>query len=339
MAFFLTQMQLNHKIRHLQRKAQHMKRSVLITLLCFIAFTALGQDLSKGIKLYKANKLEEAKSNLEDYGSRTPEFEKAQYYLGRIAFDQEEYSDAIDYFKEAIDKNDQNADYYAWLGNAYGVYTQNASKIRQGILAPKIKKNYEKAVALDPQNLDAQWGLLEYYSQAPGFMGGSMEKATVTANTILEFNKKEGYRALSSVYQRDEKYEEAEKAFVKLVELDTNYMASLGNFYQNRALYDKAFLLFEKLSTSQPENTNAVYQIGRTSALSGQQPEKGIKALENYMNLELQEGSPSYAAAKMRLAMIYEKTGDKVKAKSLYEASLKEDPKMQLAKEGLKRVK
>lgn len=331
--------QLNHKIEHLQSKAQHMKRSVLITLLYFIVYNALGQDLSKGVKLYEANKLEEAKANLEDYGSRTPEFEKAQYYLGRIAFDQEDYSDAIDYFKEAIDKNDKSADYYAWLGNAYGVYTQNASKIRQGILAPKIKNNYEKAVALDPQNLDAQWGLLEYYSQAPGFMGGSIEKAIATANAILNFNEKEGYRALSSVYQRDEKYEEAEKAFVKLVELDTNYMASLGNFYQDRALYNKAFVLFEKMNISQPESTIAVYQIGRTSALSGQQPEKGIKALENYLTLEIQEGSPSYAAAKMRMAMIYEKTGNKMKAKSLYQASLDEDPNMDLAKEGLKRVK
>lgn len=57
MAFFLTRMQLNHKIRHLQSKAQHMKRSVLITLLYFIAFNALGQDLSKGIELFEAGKL------------------------------------------------------------------------------------------------------------------------------------------------------------------------------------------------------------------------------------------------------------------------------------------
>lgn len=316
-----------------------MNRSILITLSFFITFNALSQNLSKGIKLFEDGKLDEAKKNLEDYGSRTSEFEKAQYYLGRIAFNQEEYSDAIDYFKEAIVKNDQIANYYAWLGNAYGVYTQNANKIKQGILAPKVKRSYEKAVSLDPKNLDALWGLIEYYSQAPSFMGGSMEKATITANNILEFNEKEGYRALSSVYQRDEKYEDAEKAFVKLVELDSNYMTSLGSFYQSRALYDKAFLLFEKLSIGQPENINALYQIGRTSALSGQQPEKGIKALEKYMMMEIQEGFPSYAAARMRMAMIYEKTGDKVKAKSLYEASLKEDRSMELAKEGLKRVK
>lgn len=166
-----------------------------------------------------------------------------------------------------------------------------------------------------------------------------MEKAAETANIILSFNEKEGYRALSTVYQRDEKYNEAEVAFVKLVELDSNYSMSLGNFYQNQAKYDQAFTLFEKMSTSQPKNTNVIYQIGRTSALSGLRPEVGIKALETYQTLALQEGAPSYAAAKMRLGMIYEKMGNKTKAKALYQASLAEDPKMELAKEGLKRVK
>ncbi|MBO3697053.1 tetratricopeptide repeat protein [Roseivirga sp. E12] len=316
-----------------------MKRSILISLLSFITLSSLAQNLQKGINSYKDGKLKEAKANLEDYKSKSQEYEKAQYYLGRIAFDEEEYSDAIDYFKEAIKKNNQSADYYAWLGNAYGVYTQNISKIRQGMVAPKIKKNYEKAVALDPQNLDAQWGLIEYYTQAPSIMGGSMTKATETANVIMSFNEKEGYRALSTVYQRDKKYTEAEQAFVKLVELDSVYATSLGTFYQNRQMYDKAFKHFEKMRVSEPKNTNAVYQIGRTSALSGLQLEKGIKALEEYMTLPLNEGSPSYAAAKMRLAMIYEKMGNKTKAKSLYQASLNEDPKMQLAKEGLKRVK
>ncbi len=316
-----------------------MKRSILISILCLLTISVTAQNLSEGIKLYEAGKLNEAKASLKGYKSKSTAYEKAQYYLGRIAFDLEEYSDAIDHFKEAIDKNDQSADYYSWLGNAYGVYTQNASKIRQGILAPKIKKNYEKAVALDPQNLDAQWGLIEYYTQAPGFMGGSMEKAAETANVILVFNEKEGYRALSTVYQRDEKYNEAEVAFVKLVALDSNYAMSLGNFYQNQGMYEKAFSLFDKMSASQPENTNVIYQVGRTSALSGLRPEIGIKALETYQTLALQEGSPSYAAAKMRLGMIYEKMGNKTKARALYQASLAEDPKMELAKEGLKRVK
>ena len=83
-----------------------------------------------------------------------------------------------------------------------------------------------------------------------------------------------------------------------------------------------------------------LYQVGRTSALSGTRPELGIESLERYIKeTDASKAAPSHAAAKMRMAMIYEKQGDKAKAKGLYEASLKEDPKMELAKKGLKRVK
>lgn len=308
-------------------------------MLLFISASLFSQSLQTAIQQYNKGKSTEAKSFFKKVKSRSNDYEKAQYYLGRIAFDEKEYSDAIDYFKEAVDENDTSADYYAWLGNAYGVYTQGVSKIRQGFLAPKIKRSYEKAVAIDPQNLEAQLGLIEYYTQAPSIMGGSLEKALETAKTILTFNEKEGYLALSNVYQREKKYEEAEEALVKLVVIDSIYATSLGTFYQNREMFDKAFSHFEKMRITQPENTNVVYQLGRTSALSGLKPEQGIKALETYMNLEITNGSPSYAAAKMRLAMIYEKTGDKAKAKGLYQASLKEDPNMQLAKDGLKRLR
>lgn len=316
-----------------------MNRSILTAALLLFTSTLFSQNLQTAIEKYKNGNLGLAKTYFKTVKSKSSEFEKAQYYLGRIAFDEEEYSDAVDYFKEAIEENDNNADYYAWLGNAYGVYAQGISKIRQGFVAPKIKKNYEKAVALDPQNLEAQLGLIEYYTQAPSIMGGSLEKATETAKTILTFNEKQGYIALSNVYQRDKKYNEAEEALIKLVAIDSLYLTSLGTFYQNREMFDKAFSHFEQMQVSQPENTNAIYQLGRTSALSGLRPDQGIQALEKYMTLELRNGSPSYAAAKMRLAMIYEKKGNKAQAKALYQESLKEDPNMQLSKEGLKRVK
>ncbi|OEK04444.1 tetratricopeptide repeat protein [Roseivirga misakiensis] len=316
-----------------------MKRSLIYTCLVLLSSSVFAQNLEEAIKFYKNGDSKSAKGILVEVNSKSEDYEKAQYYLGRIAFDNDDYSQAIDHFKTVIKKNDQNSDYYTWLGNAYGVYAQNSSRIRQGIIAPKIRKNYEKAIAIDPQNLDAQKGLIEYYTQAPAFMGGSLDKALNTAQTIKSFNEKEGYLALSTVYQRKEEYVKAEDALLKLVALDNRYKTSLGTFYQNRAMYEKAFKHFEDMRLNEPENTNAIYQFGRTSALSGQRTEEGIKALETYMTLPIQQGAPSFAAAKMRLGMIYEKIGDKEKAKAYYKSSLSDDPKMQLAKQGLKRVK
>ena len=316
-----------------------MFRSLFSLALLCCSLLSFAQQLQQGIEQYKKGRLDAAKTSLKRIKSKSQEYEKAQYYLGRIAFDQNDFSDAIDYFKEAVDEDQDNADYYTWLGNAYGRLTQNSGKIRQGFLAPKIKKNYEKAVKFDSLNLDAHWGLIEYYTQAPAIMGGSWEKAEKSANDILAFNKKEGHRALATVYIRQEETDRAEEQYLKLVALDSQYAISLGTFYQNHQKYDKAFDLFEKLYNRDAENTGALYQIGRTSALSGLKAEDGIKALENYLAVEVKEGTPSHAAANMRLAMIYEKLGNTAKAKALYRASLDEDPTMQLARDGLKRLK
>ncbi len=316
-----------------------MKHLLTLTLL-FSGFFTFSQSLDEGIRLYKNQQLDQASKALKVIKSSDPAYAEARFYLGRVAFDKEEYDDARDYFKEATKADDTKADYYTWLGNAIGTVAQDAGKLRQASLAPKIKNAYLKAVELEPKSLDAQWGLVEFYTQAPGFMGGSWEKAEVAAKAIMEIDPLEGHNALATVYLRKEEPELAEKEYMAAAEIDPGRLGSLGVFYQNQQWYDKAFATFEKAFEKYPETMSLLYQVGRTSALSGTRPELGIQSLERYMKeTHVKEASPSHAAAKMRLAMIYEKQGDKEKAKTLYQASLADDPDMELAKKGLKRVR
>ena len=307
-------------------------------MLC--AWPLFGQSLDTGIKLYQNKQFDLAGETFDKIKSSDPAYAEARYYLGRIAFDQEEYDDAWDYFKDATKADDTQAKYFTWIGNSVGTMAQSAGKLRQATLAPKIKNAYKKAAELDPKDMDAQWGLVQFYTQAPGFMGGSYEKAEVAARAILEVNKAEGHDALATVYMSKDEPEKAEKEYLAACEIEPQRLGSLGVFYQNQAWYNKAFDTFQKAFGKYPENMSLLYQVGRTSALSGTRPELGIESLERYIKeTESDKAAPSHAAAKMRMAMIYEKQGDKAKAKGLYEASLKEDPNMELAKKGLKRVK
>ncbi len=315
---------------------QKVTYSILLALLCA---SLSAQSIQKGIEQYESKQFKKAQASFKSIDSNNPEYAKAQYYLGRIAFDQDEYSDAIDFFEEATEYEETNANYFAWLGNAYGMRVDEVSKLRQGMIAPKIKSNYEKAASLDPSNLEAQWGLVEYYTQAPSFMGGSFEKAIETAKTIKEYDLKEGFRASYTIYQRQGNSELALESLEQLAEMDDNFRFSLGLFYHTMEKYDEAYALFNTLRSEEPNNTSVLYQVGRTSALSGKHLEEGIDALNEYLDLPLADGTPSYAAAKMRLGMIYEKSGDTEKAIKYYSNSVKEDPEMELAQEGLKRLK
>ena len=294
----------------------------------------------ENIKLFENKQYQLAEKSFNQIKSSDPAFAEARYYLGRIAFQQEAYDDAWDYFKEATKANDQEAKYFTWMGNAIGTIAQSAGKFKQASLAPKIKNAYKKAAELNPKDMDAQWGLVQFYTQAPGFMGGSFEKAEIAARAILDIDKAEGHDALAEVYMSKDEPELAEKEYLAACEVEPQRLGSLGVFYQNQEWYDKAFSTFEKAFDKYPKNMSLLYQVGRTSALSGTRPQLGIESLERYMKeTDVKKASPSHAAAKMRLAMIYEKQGDKAKAKGLYEASLRDDPNMELAKKGLKRVR
>jgi len=316
-----------------------MQKVIYLFIFTLVFSGVNAQNFQEGLAFYESKQFRLAKKSFTAIDDESNEYAKAQFYLGRIAFDENEYKEAIAYFEEASESDNSNSEYFTWLGNAYGMRVDEVNKLKQGVIAPRIKSNYEKAVALDPKNLDAQWGLIEYYTQAPSFMGGSFEKALSTSNTIAAFNPKEGFRAKYTIYQRQGENTLALENLEELAALDSTYRFSLGLFYHVVERYESAYELFQRLQIEEPENTAVLYQIGRTSALSGKHLNEGIDALKTYLNTPLIEGTPSYAAAKMRLGMIYEKSGDFEKAQNYYTMSLKDDPDMALAEEGLKRVK
>ncbi|MEP1095530.1 MAG: tetratricopeptide repeat protein [Cyclobacteriaceae bacterium] len=311
-----------------------MYRQKLTVLLLLLSGAVLAQSLTKGIELYQDGKPDAARAFFANNSNNA----EAIYYLGRISFDEEDYRKAADYFEEAIELNDRKSDYHTWYGNAVGSYAGEVNFFRQGILAPKIKAAYEKAVSLNPKNVDAQWGLIEYYTQAPGVLGGSWEKAEATANVIKGLDVLEGHSAFATVYERQEEFEKAEKEYIAAAEVDEGRLLNLGFYYQGREQYEKAFSTFESVYAKDTNDLRALYQLGKTSALSGKQTSKGIKSLRTYLSREWQKGTPSHAGALMRLGMIYEKMGKNSDAIKHYESSLSKDPEMRQAKDGLSRL-
>lgn len=48
----------------------------------------------------------------------------------------------------------------------------------------ECRKAFERAVQLNPSNVEALNDLFEYYLEAPGFLGGGLDKASDAANRI-----------------------------------------------------------------------------------------------------------------------------------------------------------
>ena len=133
-----------------------IKKIILSCLFLFLTiFVAQAQTaLQKGKTAYENNKKAEAKKLLTTIDNDQTDYAEAQYILGRIAFDEQDYESAADFFEEASDANPKNPDYHNWYGNALGTIARDANPLRQGILAPKMKAAWEKAIELDAKNYD-----------------------------------------------------------------------------------------------------------------------------------------------------------------------------------------
>jgi tetratricopeptide (TPR) repeat protein len=294
--------------------------------------------IEKAKTLFEAHKFDEATKLLTVVDEKSPDYAASRYYLGRIAFEQKKYDEAEEYIEEAIELNSKVADYHYWLGTVWGFMARESNVLKQGMLAPKIKSEYEETVLLDPKNMNAWWGLLSFYSEAPGFMGGSYDKALETATAIGKINAADGHRARGQVYNHQEKFMEAEKEYLAAYKLNPKLSATVVGFYLNTKQNDKAFELLEGALKKDSTNMAIIYQIGRTSAITGDRLDRGEQCLKKYLTHQPGQGEPSHGGAQMRLGQIYEKRGSKAEAKKAYQAAIKIDPTLKEAKEGLDRV-
>ena len=125
--------------------------------------------------------------------------------LGRSYMALKEYGDAVDAFEKASGLAPKSSDAQLWLGRAWGRLAEEGSKLFAFGRARKAKNAFEKAVELDPKNRAALDDLFEYYFEAPGIVGGGLDKAEAVAKQIAGLDPARGERLLAKVAQERKK--------------------------------------------------------------------------------------------------------------------------------------
>ena len=302
---------------------------------------AAASATSEGIRLFDAGQNDAAEAQLLPAAGGAKPDPAACFFLGKIEMRRDRPKEAVAWFEKAVELEDANSTYHDWLGRAYGTQAQRASKLKQPFLAGKVKREFERAVALDPHNLDARENLISFYLQAPGIMGGSPEKAREQAQEIGKVDALRGYYATARVAEDVKDFAAAEEAYKAAVAAATDGARApltLGMFYARHERWDDAFRTFEALLEKTPDQPLALYQIGRTGAVSGQQLDRAAAALERYLTLPPEPQAPDAAAAHWRLGMVQEKRGDRERARAEYRKALELRPDFEDAKKSLAKL-
>src|SRR5580700_4669278 len=150
---------------------------------------AADPDLTEARKLYNSTDFERSIKVLQAMPSKNA----AVYDLmGRDYFMQADYKRATEVLEKAVALEPGNSDYALWLGRAWGRRAETSTPFTAPMHASKARQFLEKSVQLNAMNLDAQSDLFEYYLDAPGFLGGGLERAEATAAQIGKINAAEG---------------------------------------------------------------------------------------------------------------------------------------------------
>lgn len=228
---------------------------------------------------------------------------------GRAALEAREFGEAADIFEAAIDADPDNARYHHLYGSALAAGIHEANVFRKPGMARGMRKAWERAVELDPDFIDAQVALFQYYMNAPRIAGGSREKALARIAEVTRI------------------------ADARADDLDARMtQAFLCQQVEDWACATEAF---EKVVAVEPERMMAWYQIGRTALLSGHQLDRGADALLRYLEHTPTEGEPSLAWAHTRLGQLYARHGRTDEARAHYDAALALEPDHEEAKQAL----
>jgi len=261
---------------------------------------------------------------------------------GRAAIGRGDGDAAIEILEKAVAQSPNNAEAHYYLGSAYGTKVQAAGMLAAAKYASRITEEFEKAVALDPRLIDAHFGLVQVYTNAPGIMGGSYEKAFEHAKAIKAIDPIVGHRAYASIYVQQKKLDLAEKEYQDAVRenpASPKAHAYLGQFHANTDKnYPAAFAELEAAVKLDAAYMPAWYHLGRTASIANTNLARGEEALKKYVAYSPKENEPTLANAHYYLGDLYEKQGKKAEAKQEYQVALKLSPTMTRASDALKRV-
>jgi tetratricopeptide (TPR) repeat protein len=262
---------------------------------------ASGPDLDAAHKLY----------NLTDFGQSLqtlqaiPQKDAAVYELmGRDYYMLGEYKKATEVLEKAVAANPASSECALWLGRAYGRRAETSNPLSAPGQASKARQFFEKAVQLDPKNLDALADLFDYYLEAPGFLGGGFDKAQATAAQIGAISHAEGFAAQAKLAEHHKQFSNAEEQLHraidaaplqigKLIEL-AKLLAKQGRFQES----DQTVARAEKIA---PDSPRLLYATADLYIKSGRHLDVARSLLERYLACQLTPDDPPRSDAEKLL--------------------------------------
>lgn len=236
-----------------------------------------------------------------------------------------------DLLERAANAEPGRSEYQYWYGASIFETIDEVGMLGKMSAASKGKAALEKAIALDPGNVRARQALFQFYLEAPGIAGGSVEKAReqARATAALPAGAFRGQMMVAQLAVREEDWAAMSKAYLAAETAGgsgANPAAAMTNhaFQLIRGKKDPAaaLVVIDRLAKiAKPEDTTADFLRGEARSAMGD----CAGAVDSYSKVLLRQ--PEARNTRYALATCLEKLGRKPEAAGHYDEFARRFPK------------
>lgn len=313
---------------------------VLLLLMATLSSTMFGSVADSARDMLASGHIDEAITVLNLHLSSAPSDAESSNLLCRAYLAIEELDRAESSCRRAIALDPGNSRYHRWMGHVYGEKADRANFLSAASLAGKTRQEFERAVELDPNDIDAHADLAEFYFEAPGIVGGGQEKARTQARIMSAKSPAREHWVYAHIAERNHDPVTAEREYRQMIVAskgDSEAWLSLALFYRHQKRYDDMEKTLVRASQAPMSKPDVLVDVAQNLFRTGRNPVLAIQLLKRYLASGPVEEAPAFKAHYL-LGMLLERQGDKAAAAQEYRASLSLARQFGLAQQALSRL-
>ena len=319
-----------------------MKIRSLVLVLALSSAAALAAADESAPALLAAGRADDAITTLHSKINSSPNDAEAYNLLCRAYFSMGDWDHGISACEKAVVLAPNNSRYHLWLGRIYGEKADGSNFFSAASLAGKVRNEFEAAVRLDPNNVDARSDLGEFYLEAPGVVGGGRDKAEAQTQALAALDPAKAGYLKGRLAEKKKDFAAAEKEYRAAIEASHGSALTWFNlalFFRHQQRWNEMEdAIQHAVSAQQMDRPEIIMESGEVLLRSGRNVPAAVEYLRRYLALNSKvEEAPAFKAHYL-LGTALEKQGDKQGAAQEYRAALSLAKNFSRAQEALDRL-
>lgn len=286
-------------------------------------------------------RVDEAITALHGQISAAPNDALAHNLLCRAYFSLGEWDRGISNCERAVVLSPQNSQFHLWLGRIYGEKADHSGFMTAAGLAQRVRGEFETAVQLSPNSVDARSDLAEFYLEAPGIVGGGRDKAEQQAKLLASLDPARADWVKARIAEKRKDYSAAGKEYRDAIEAShggASAWLNLGLFYKHRERFDEMEQALMHVRSAALDRPDALVDAAEILIHTQRNFPEALNLLHAYLNLNSKVEQAPVFKVHYLLGSAAEQLGQKKDAEAEYNSALLLAREFRPAQQALQRM-